>query len=41
MMFDGFQEVLAGAKTAKQQADDLEKEMQKAKAEGKVMDITP
>jgi raffinose/stachyose/melibiose transport system substrate-binding protein len=40
MMFDGFQEVLAGTKTAKQQADDLEKAMQEAKAAGKVMDIT-
>ncbi len=41
MMFDGFQEVLAGVKTAQQQADDLEKAMQEAKAAGKVMDITP
>ncbi len=41
MMFDGFQEVLAGTKTAQQQADDLEKAMQEAKAAGKVMDITP
>ena len=41
MMFDGFQEVLNGTKTALQQADDLEKAMQEAKAAGKVMDITP
>jgi raffinose/stachyose/melibiose transport system substrate-binding protein len=41
MMFDGFQEVLAGTKTAQQQADDLEKAIQEAKAAGKVMDITP
>lgn len=40
MMFDGFQEVLAGIKTAKEQADDLEAAMQQAKEEGKVMDIT-
>ncbi len=39
-MGDGFQEVLAGSKTAKQQADDLEKAMEEAKAAGKVMDIT-
>jgi len=41
MMFDGFQEVLGGTKTAQQQAGDLEKAMQEAKAAGKVMDITP
>ncbi len=41
MMGDGFQEVLAGTKSAKQQADDLEAAMQEAKAAGKVMDITP
>jgi hypothetical protein len=40
MMFDGFQEVLAGSKTAKEQADDLEAAMQQAKEDGKVMDIT-
>ena len=40
MMFDGFQEVLGGTKSAKQQADDLEKAMQDAKKENKVFDIT-
>jgi hypothetical protein len=40
MMFDGFQEVLNGTKSAEQQADDLEAAMQQAKDEGKVMDIT-
>lgn len=40
MMFDGFQEVLNGTKSAEQQADDLEAAMQEAKAAGKVMDIT-
>jgi raffinose/stachyose/melibiose transport system substrate-binding protein len=40
MMFDGFQEVLGGRKSAKQQADDLEKAMQDAKKENKVFDIT-
>jgi raffinose/stachyose/melibiose transport system substrate-binding protein len=40
MMFDGFQEVIGGTKTAQQQADDLEAAMQQAKADGKVMDIT-
>jgi raffinose/stachyose/melibiose transport system substrate-binding protein len=41
MMFDGFQEVLAGTKTAQEQADDLEKAMAEARADGTVMDITP
>jgi raffinose/stachyose/melibiose transport system substrate-binding protein len=41
MMSDGFQEVLAGSKTAQQQADDLQKAMETAKADGKVFDITP
>jgi raffinose/stachyose/melibiose transport system substrate-binding protein len=40
MMFDGFQEVLGGTKSAQQQADDLETAMQEAKAAGKVVDIT-
>jgi ABC-type glycerol-3-phosphate transport system substrate-binding protein len=40
MMFDGFQEVIGGTKTAQQQADDLEAAMQQAKEDGKVMDIT-
>ena len=40
IMFDGFQEVLGGTKSAKQQADDLEKAMQDAKKENKVFDIT-
>jgi raffinose/stachyose/melibiose transport system substrate-binding protein len=40
IMFDGFQEVLGGRKSAKQQADDLEKAMQDAKKENKVFDIT-
>jgi raffinose/stachyose/melibiose transport system substrate-binding protein len=40
MMFDGFQEVIGGVKSAQQQADDLEDAMQKAKEAGKVMDIT-
>jgi raffinose/stachyose/melibiose transport system substrate-binding protein len=41
MMFDGFQEVLAGTKTAQQQADDLEQAMTEAREAGTVMDITP
>jgi hypothetical protein len=41
MMFDGFQEVLAGTKTAQEQADDLEKAMAEARETGAVMDITP
>jgi raffinose/stachyose/melibiose transport system substrate-binding protein len=40
MMFDGFQEVLGGKKTAQQQADDLQKAMEDAKKENKVFDIT-
>jgi len=40
MMFDGFQEVIGGSKTAQQQADDLEAAMKEAKQAGKVMDIT-
>jgi raffinose/stachyose/melibiose transport system substrate-binding protein len=40
MMFDGFQEVIGGTKTAQQQADDLEATMQQAKTDGKIMDIT-
>jgi ABC-type glycerol-3-phosphate transport system substrate-binding protein len=40
MMFDGFQEVIGGTKTAQQQADDLEATMQQAIVDGKVMDIT-
>jgi raffinose/stachyose/melibiose transport system substrate-binding protein len=40
-MFDGFQEVLAGTKTAQQQADDLQAAMDQAKQDGKVMKITP
>ena len=40
MMFDGFQEVIGGTKSAQQQADDLEAAMQTAKEAGKVMDIT-
>jgi raffinose/stachyose/melibiose transport system substrate-binding protein len=40
VMFDGFQEVLGGTKSAKQQADDLEKAMQDAKKDNKVFDIT-
>ncbi len=40
MMFDGFQEVINGSKTAQQQADDLEAAMQQAVKDGKVMDIT-
>jgi len=40
MMFDGFQEVIGGTKTAQQQADDLEAAMKDAKEAGKVMDIT-
>lgn len=40
MMFDGFQEVIGGTKSAQQQADDLEAAMQQAKIDGKVMDIT-
>jgi raffinose/stachyose/melibiose transport system substrate-binding protein len=40
MMFDGFQEVLNGTKSAEQQADDLEAAMQQGKSDGKVMDIT-
>jgi raffinose/stachyose/melibiose transport system substrate-binding protein len=40
MMFDGFQEVLGGTKSAQQQADDLEKAMQDAKKENRVFDIT-
>jgi raffinose/stachyose/melibiose transport system substrate-binding protein len=40
MMFDGFQEVIGGTKSAQQQADDLEATMQQAKADGKTMDIT-
>lgn len=41
VMFDGFQEVLAGSKTAQQQADDLQAAMEQAKKDGKVLDITP
>jgi raffinose/stachyose/melibiose transport system substrate-binding protein len=41
MMFDGFQEVLAGTKTAQEQADDLENAMAEAREAGAVMDITP
>ena len=41
MMFDGFQEVLAGTKTAQEQADALESAMVEAKEAGTVMDITP
>jgi raffinose/stachyose/melibiose transport system substrate-binding protein len=41
MMFDGFQEVLAGTKTAQQQADDLENAMAEAREAGAIMDITP
>jgi raffinose/stachyose/melibiose transport system substrate-binding protein len=41
VMGDGFQEVLAGTKTAQQQADDLQQAMVAAKAEGKTFDITP
>ncbi len=40
MMFDGFQEVIGGVKSAEQQAADLEAMMQEALAQGKVMDIT-
>lgn len=40
MMFDGFQEVLGGTKTAQQQADDLQATMEQAQEDGKVMDIT-
>jgi raffinose/stachyose/melibiose transport system substrate-binding protein len=40
IMFDGFQEVLGGTKSAQQQADDLEKAMQEAKKENRVFDIT-
>ena len=40
MMFDGFQEVIGGTKSAQQQADDLEAAMQQAKEDGKVIDIT-
>ncbi len=39
-MFDGFQEVLAGSRTAQQQADALQKAMEEAKAQDKVFDIT-
>ncbi len=41
MMFDGFQEVLAGSKTAQKQADDLTKAMEDARKDGKIMKITP
>ncbi len=41
MMFDCFQEVLAGTKTAQEQADDLENAMAEAREAGAVMDITP
>lgn len=40
VMFDGFQEVLAGTRTAQQQADALQKAMQEAAAQNKVFDIT-
>ncbi len=40
MMFDGFQEVLGGRKTAEQQASDLEQAMEEAKAAGRVIRIT-
>lgn len=40
IMGDGFQEVLAGSKTAEQQANDLQQAMEAAKTEGKVFDIT-
>ena len=40
VMFDGFQEVLNGSRSAEEQADALEAAMQEAKAAGKVMDIT-
>lgn len=40
VMGDGFQEVLAGTKTAQQQADDLQKAVEEAKAQGKIFDIT-
>ncbi len=40
VMGDGFQEVLAGSKTAEQQATDLQAAMDAAKAEGKVFNIT-
>lgn len=39
VMNDGFQEVLNGTKDAKQQADDLQKAMEEALAEGKVFDL--
>jgi raffinose/stachyose/melibiose transport system substrate-binding protein len=41
MMFDGFQEVLAGTKTAQEQADALENAMAEARKAGTVMDVTP
>jgi raffinose/stachyose/melibiose transport system substrate-binding protein len=40
VMFDGFQEVLAGTRTAQEQADALQAAMEAAKKDGKVMDIT-
>jgi raffinose/stachyose/melibiose transport system substrate-binding protein len=40
VMFDGFQEVLAGSRTAQEQADALQAAMEDAKKDGKVMDIT-
>jgi raffinose/stachyose/melibiose transport system substrate-binding protein len=41
VMFDGFQEVLAGSRSAQEQADALQAAMEEAKKDGKVMDITP
>lgn len=40
VMFDGFQEVLAGTRSAQEQADALQAAMEAAKKDGKVMDIT-
>ncbi|MDP9382865.1 MAG: extracellular solute-binding protein [Chloroflexota bacterium] len=40
VMFDGFQTVLAGKKTAEQQAKDLQAAMKQAKQAGKTFDIT-
>jgi raffinose/stachyose/melibiose transport system substrate-binding protein len=41
VMFDGFQEVLAGTRTAQEQADALEAAMAEAREAGTIMDITP
>ena len=41
VMFDGFQEVLAGIRTAQEQADALEAAMAEAREAGTIMDITP